>query len=291
MEFDQVLQANQLLATIAMVGSVLLIRMLWLKLLRRSRNIDSETRRNLTNSLRNSSHLLIAVLLITIWLPELRHFALSIAAFVAAFVLATREFIQCLTGSLYHLSTKPYAVGDWVQIGNNYGEVLAIDMLSTRLYEVDIAHGNYGYTGKTLMIPNSLLVTGTVKNLNFTRRFAYHTFSIVREAEDINLFELKEQLLVKVNESCKHFRKVGRRYNEMLEKRLDIAIPGPDPVIHISSSELGKNVVTIGIFCPTPEVEEMEQIITEEFMRLWYTTRALQKAGKAVVEEAVEVAI
>ncbi len=282
LELDHLVKENQLFVTVLVMGTVLFIRMLWQKMIRRSSNINSETRRNLINSVRNSSNLLIAVLLIAIWLPELQHFALSIAAFVAALVLATREFIQCLTGSLYHISTKPYVVGDWVQIGNNYGEVLSVHLLSTKLYEVDIAHGNYGFTGRTLTVPNSLLVTGILKNLNFTRRFAYHTFSLTREPEDIDLFLLKDQLMVKVKESCEHFREVGRRYNEMLEKRLDIAIPGPDPVIHISSSELGKNVITFGIFCPTQEVEEMEQKIIKEFMTAWYQfkKKAESKAKK-----------
>ncbi|MRI32607.1 mechanosensitive ion channel protein MscS [Endozoicomonas sp. OPT23] len=282
LELDKLIQANQWLSTVAVTGCILLVRIMWQKLLRRSKRMDNETRRNFSNSLRNFSHLLIAVLLIAIWLPEIRHFALSIAAFIAALVLATREFIQCLTGSLYHISTKPYAVGDWVQIGNNYGEVLAIHMLSTKLYEVDIAHGNYGFTGKTLTVPNSLLVTSIVKNLNFTRRFAYHSFSITREAEDVNLYILKDRLMQRVKESCEHFREVGRRYNEMLENRLDIAIPGPDPAIHISSSELGKNVVTIGIFCPTEEVEEMEQKITEEFMKIWYALREQVLEAQAI---------
>ncbi len=285
-ELDKLIQNNQLFAAVTVTAGILFVRMIWQKLLRKSTKINSETRRNLINSLRNSSHLLIAVLLIAIWLPELRHFALSVAAFVAAFVLATREFIQCLTGSLYHVSTKPYAVGDWVQIGPNYGEVLAIHMLSTELYEVDIAHGNYGFTGRTLTVPNSLLVVGVVKNLNFTRRFAYHTFSIVRDAEDINLFLLKDRLMASVRSSCEHFRDVGRRYNKMLENRLDIVIPGPDPVIHISSSELGENVITIGIFCPTVEVEEMEQKITEEFMELWYSAKQAVIAQKEALKHA-----
>ncbi len=76
-----------------------------------------------------------------------------------------------------------------------------------------------------------------------------------------------------VNNCCKHFREVGRRYNQMLEKQLDIEIPGPDPSIHISSTDLGKNIITIRLFCPTQEVEEIEQIITEKFMSIWYSER------------------
>ncbi len=165
------------MSTALVLGAVLLLRFFWVEMLRRSKRLDGEARRIFINSIRNGSHVLIAILLITIWMPELHNFALSIAAFLAALILVTREFLQCLTGSLYHLSTKPFSVGDWVQVGSFSGEVVAIHILSTRLYELDIAHGHYGFTGKTLIVPNSLLVTGVVKNLNFTRRFAYHSFS------------------------------------------------------------------------------------------------------------------
>ena len=258
-------------------------------MIRASKKMDSEARRNLASALRNSSHLLIAIALIVIWLPELRHFALSIAAFVAALVLATREFIQCLTGSIYHVSTKPYAIGDWIQIGPHSGEVTGIHILSTTLYEIDIAHGHYGFTGRTITVPNNLLVVSCIKNLNYTRRFVYHTFSITRLPEAVNVFALHNAIHQKVCESCEHFRETGRRYNALLEKRLDIEIPGPDPAIRVSTNELGNNVFTISIFCPTLEVEAMEHRITEEFMALWYEFQQKNHLEQVRLERAISI--
>ena len=159
------------------------------------------------------------ITLFNIWSEEIQKFAFSIAAFTVAIVLATREFIQCFIGFLYIISSRPFRIGDWVQVGNCYGEVHSTDWAKLTLLEVD--KDSYQYTGKTLYLPNSQLITSVIKNLNFLKRYAMHHFTIVRD-DSVNPFDFMETLYEKANFYCHDFKDVAIRYNHLIESRLDI---------------------------------------------------------------------
>ena len=239
--------------------------------LRRLPADEQELSRRWSNSVKNSTNFLILLGLIVIWLSELRFLALSIATFVVALVIATREFIQCFLGSLYLASTRTFSVGDWIKVGANYGEVVRSDWLSTTLLEVDIESMSYGYTGKTLIIPNNQFVVNSIQNLNFMRRYVVHSFAIVRDAEPVNVFLAKEAILEKIKTYSESFEAVAQRYNYVVEKRLGVSLPGPEASIRITTNHLGKNVFTITIFCPTTDVVRIEQKLSEDFMQFWYS--------------------
>ncbi|MCV2401899.1 mechanosensitive ion channel family protein [Marinomonas sp. C2222] len=249
-------------------------------LIRANPKIDNDIKRQRINAIDNAFNFLLVVGLVIIWASELQNFAISVAAFMVALVLATKEFIACLIGALYRASTSPYRVGDWVRIANFEGEVTDSDWLSTTLFEVDLKGGSYDYTGRTTVVPNSALLTNTVQNLNYMRRYVTHTFSISRQTDEVNLFTIKDKVLDKVLAYSEHFREVAIRYNSLIEKRLDIDISGPEPKVRITTTPEGFNIFTVSLFCPTEEAVQIEQKVTEDFMRFWYEERNASFSGE-----------
>ena len=210
---------------------------------------------------------------------ELQYAALSIAAFAVALVLATREFIQCLVGTLYLNSTRAFVVGDWIKVGNCYGEVVESDWFSTNLLEVDIEGKGYGYTGKTLLLPNNHFILNTVTNYNFMRRYVAHSFSLVRDSSTVNVLEAKDYMLTKLELYCRPFHEVAVRYSVLIEKKLGIVLSS-ESTIRVTTNKLGKNVFTVSLFCPTEEAENIEQKLTEDFMEYWYQAQNNPKQPK-----------
>lgn len=243
--------------------------------------LEHDKKRQRINTLDNIFNLFLVVGLVLIWSSELQNIAISIAAFMVALVIATKEFIACIVGAFYRASTRPYQVGDWVRIGNYEGEVTDSDWLSTTLFEVDLKGGSYTYTGRTTVVPNSVLLTNTVQNLNYMRRYVTHVFSITRQSDDVNLFDIKQDILDKLREYSEHFHEVAIRYNSLIEKRLDIKISGPEPRVRITTSHEGHTEFTISLFCPTTEAMEIEQKVTEDFMRFWYEKRMQFKTAQS----------
>lgn len=234
---------------------------------------SGKSKRSKINVINNLVSVVLLIVLFNVWSEEIQKFAFSIAAFIVAIVLATREFIQCFIGFMYIISSRPYRIGDWIQVGEYHGEVHSTDWVKLTLLEVDI--DTYEYTGKTLYLPNSKLITSSIKNLNFLKRYAMHHFTITRD-ESVNPFIFLNALLKKANEYCDDFKDVAVRYNQLIENRLDINIAGPEPHIQVATSNIGDTQIFFTIFCPTDRAMEIEQKLTADFMAMWFEQKQLQ---------------
>jgi len=261
---------NKLVITSVFIIIIFLVKYSIVKIIKRKSNKDKRPQINMVN---NIFTILIIITIFNIWSEEIQKFAFSIAAFIVAIVLATREFIQCFIGFIYLLSSRPFRIGDWVQVGNHYGEVHSTDWAKLTLLEVD--KDDYQYTGKTLYLPNSQLITSVIKNLNFLKRYAMHHFTIVRD-DSVNPFEFIDELYERAYFYCDNFKDVAIRYNQLIENRLDVSIAGPDPHIQIATSELGDTQVFFTIFCPTEKAMEIEQKLTSDFMKLWFERKTIK---------------
>lgn len=261
---------NKFIQTGIVVLAVVLLRVALSFIFYRTRWSKQDKRRRV-NTVHNISNLLLVLGVVAIWVTELHDFALSIAAFSVAIVIALRDAVQCLVGGIYQASMRAFAVGDWIKVGDQFGEVIDSDWLSTTLLEID-PHGlGSGYTGITLYIPNNVFFTQPVKNLNFMRRYVEHTFSIVRENRGGNPFAAKEFLIGRIREHSEAFSEVAARYCQMIEHRTGVELVGTEPKVSFTTNELGHDVVTITFFCPREEVHEIEQRVTEDFYNFWYS--------------------
>lgn len=262
--FTQLFVDNKIIMTIFFTTLMFICKQLIISLIKRK---STQGRRVKINMVNNIFSIIIIILIINIWSDEIQKFALSIAAFIAAIVIATREFIQCFIGFLYLLSSRPFRIGDWIQVGKYVGEVHSTDWAKLTLLEIN--KDDYQYTGKTLYLPNSQLVTSVIKNLNFLKRYAVHHFTIVRD-DSVNPFEFIDHLYAMANSYCEDFKDVAVRYNQLIENRLDITIAGPEPHIQVATSDIGNTQVFFTVFCPTDKALEIEQKLTSDFMTLWF---------------------
>lgn len=262
------MESHLFLSFICIVIFVLLRFILLWQVWSRS-DIFGDSQRRWSSNVKNFMTFALVVSLLIIWLNELQEFVFSIAAFFVAIVIAFKEFILCLVGSLYHAMSRPFSVGDWIQVNGHTGEVVDRDWVSTTLLDIDVENGNFNFTGKTLELPNSLFLTHVVKKLHFMRRYVVHRFSITRTSE-VNICILRPAVLKTAKRACAHFYDVAERYQSLIQKRLAIEIPGPDPEVRISTNDTGASVMTVTIFCPVDEVLAIEQIITDRFMTAWY---------------------
>ena len=260
-----ILITNQILLSICVVIGMQFISHQIVNFIRRGNDFLNERHRTWISRTKNLTVMIIAIMLLSLWWVELETFALSIAAVAVAIVIASKELILCLSGSILRATSNAFVIGDWIRAGDNYGEVIEHNILSTVVQEIDFANNNYNYTGKTVTIPNSQFLTETVKNMNFMKRYVYHTFSITTDAS-INAFAAREHIFSKMNEYTQDFLEVGRRYNNVIEKHLGVDLPGEEPYIRITTTDLGNFKFTIILICPTEQAVSLEQRITQDYM-------------------------
>lgn len=258
--------SNRLFLTISLIVLAVVIKVFLSKYLKKQAGKEGLDKRYVINTTKNLLNFLLIVSLFLVWIPEIQDFAISIAAFTVAIVLATKEVIQCFIGFIYLTSTRPFRVGDWIQVGELTGEVAETDWAKVTLLEVDMS--GYSYTGKSVFIPNNQLMTQAIRNLNYMRRYVNHSFSLTTDIKGFNPFEIKANLLSQAHKYCDEFKEVAERYNSLIEKRLDIKILGPKPEIKIATSDLGKTRIYFSYFCPTEIAKDIEQRLVHDYFNL-----------------------
>lgn len=261
--------AVKFMYSLGIVAVLSAVRYFLVHQIRRRSEFLSKDQRLWMSRAKNGSVLLIALGLVSIWWPELREFALSIAAAAVALVIATKELILCFSGSVLKAGSGAFGIGDWIEVGDLRGEVIEQNMLSTTIQELDTENNSYEYTGKTITIPNSIFLSQSVKNMNFMKRYVYHRFTIVTDPV-LDPFEAKEWILQRIDTYSESFIDIARRYNALIEKRAGVDIPGAEPRIRVRTTDAGKNEFTVIVFCPTSQAVAMEQRVTRDFMRFLY---------------------
>lgn len=270
-------QSHKFLTSLVLIVVFLACKKVIIKLLKRQSKKHGDDHRHSINTIDQLGNAVLLVLLLMIWANEVQDLALSIAAFMVAIVFATREMIQCFMGFIYYMTTRPFRVGDWVQLGDNVGEVVEMDWAKTTLLEVDSEH--FGYTGKHVYVPNNQLMIQVIKNLNFLRRYRLHEFEITVEPF-INPYKLVAPFREKAIGHCQHFRDVAERYKSWIERNLDAEFISIDPVIDIETNRFAKFNVKIGLFCPSDESLILEEKIRSDWLELWFeAVREEQQKG------------
>ena len=145
------------------------------------------------------------------------------------------------------------------------GEVIEHNMMSTVIQEIDLPHGQYHYTGKTVTFANSLFFTSPVKNLNFMKRYVFHNIHIVIP-DFVNLFPLVPALSEHIEGLLSDFIDVARRYHSVIQKHSGVDLPKVEPLIEIRTNSSGDQIVQIMVFCPTEKARNLEQQIRCYFM-------------------------
>ena len=104
-----------------------------------------------------------AFLALTAWIDDPKEIVLTLGVIVGAVLIALRDFIQNMIGSLMVLVTGIFRIGDKIQIRGVYGLVMDIGIFRTTLMQLDPEAGDHP-TGEIVTIPNGIIFKENVTN-------------------------------------------------------------------------------------------------------------------------------
>ncbi|MNR71544.1 Small-conductance mechanosensitive channel [compost metagenome] len=139
------------------------------------RDIGQEKLRSRVVAIKNVMMLAAIFAIGAIWASKIAGVALSLAAFAGAMVLSAKELIMCGTGYLLHSISRPYRVGDFIEVNGVAGRVIDVDIFCTTVAETAAANQ---LTGRALTFPNSALLTSPVRNHSATGEFVINLLRI-----------------------------------------------------------------------------------------------------------------
>lgn len=274
-----------LVTSMLLVVTLMTARHFLVRAVRNKSEILNRDQRRWISQIKNGILLLVLVGLILIWAPQLRTLALSLAAVAVAFVVATKEMILCLSGAFMRISTRPFAVGDWITIDNLSGEVIDVNAFSIKLQKLDVAGKSYQLTGPTIEIPNSRLFTSAVENLTLGKSWIYHDVRIVipaAEARPIEHMALLEEI---VTRHYADLQEQSEIQHTRLKRKSGIDLPGVKPDCSLSTTDLGHNVFTAHLFVPTREAGRIGRDISYTFLSGVQRIKE-EKAAETAIDKA-----
>ena len=222
-------------------------------------------RRSLVVS-RNITMLLLLFGLAMIWAAQIQTLALSMFAVAAAIVVATKELIMCLSGSILRSVTKQYSIGDYIEINGLRGRVVDINMLNTLMMQIGPNPLIGQLSGKTLSFPNSLLLSHTVRRDNILGDYVIHTVEIpvpIHLDSDEIISRLKDVL----EPLCEPYVPAIKQHLENVQTQKLFITPAAQPrVSRVPHDDKVYNII-VRFASPVAKRLEIQQAILDEFLR------------------------
>ena len=225
-------------------------------------------RRSLVFS-RNITMLLLFFGLAMIWAAQIQTLALSMFAVAAAIVVATKELIMCLSGSILRSVTKQYSIGDYIEINGLRGRVVDINMLNTLMMQIGPNPLIGQLSGKTLSFPNSLLLSHTVRRDNILGDYVIHTVEIpvpIHLDSDVIAGRLKAVL----EPLCQPYVPAIQRHLENVQAEKLFITPAAQPRVTRVPHDDKVYLIIVRYASPVAKRLEIQQAVLDEFLRVQY---------------------
>lgn len=248
---------------------LVLTRAMILRALASNPNLDLDTRRMWAIHLRNLALGIGLIGFAIIWASELQSFAVSMVAFAAALVLATKELIMCVGGSFLRTLSNSFTVGDHIEIAGHRGRVVDINLLSTTVMEIGPQHDAHLITGRALSLPNSLLLTHPVIRENYMGDYVVHVLTICLPYS-INPNAGERIVLEAAKEECATFLEGASQHMEEIQLRHLVDTPSVEPrcAFHPLNDKSYNLILRVAI--PSKDRHRVEQAILHKVMKLCF---------------------
>jgi small-conductance mechanosensitive channel len=252
----------------ATVGTVM-VATLVVKFLQKNARLGSEATLDMAHRRRNfvlakNLVLITALVLVgTIWASKIAGAALSLAAVAGAMLIVSKEFLANLLGGAMLAISKPYRIGDFIEIENVSGRVLDSDMLITTVAETLVGHQ---LTGRTVALPHSLLLVRPVRNLTATGNFMINILKIaVHPNED--LLALEAALLRAAGIVCAPWCVEANEHLKRLESRELVDLPSAEPKVLIQLDSAKEYTLALRYCCRPNDRVKVEQAVMRIYLR------------------------
>ncbi|KPQ26893.1 MAG: Small-conductance mechanosensitive channel [Marinobacter excellens HL-55] len=250
------------ISTFLLIAALFILRMLTAGVIRRNVASSDLRGRLLVNS-RNAFVLLAIFGLVFIWGEQLRSLALSIVAIAVALVVATKELILCVSGSILKGGAGSFSIGDRIQVKDFRGDVIDQTLLTTIILEVGPGKTSHQRTGRMIVLPNALFVSEPIVNESFTDHWDFHVFTVPFKRED-NWPAAQKALLEAASQQCQPYLDSARKHMKKIGSARGLEVPSVDPRVTIQAPVAGEIHLTVRLPTKPGQRSYIEQAILSE---------------------------
>ena len=214
---------------------------------------------------KNTIRVVAGLCVVLVWASKIAGVVLSVAALAGAMLIVNKELLMCAMGYALVTITKPYRVGDFIEISRHAGRVIDINIFSTVVSETGSVNQ---LTGKTLSFPNSLVFSEAVRNVSATGTFIV---TLYRIAVPLNVdFDLAEACALEAADAAtSQWLEPAAAHLAGIEARIYLDLPSPRPKVLWESQAEKSHFMCVRFACLMSERVGTEQEIFRAFWRLY----------------------
>jgi len=261
--------ASKLVASVLIIFVISVIKILLANYIDKTKSLELDQKRRWSVNSNSILSFIFFIGITVIWIAELQNIALSFIAFAVALVLAMKEMILCFTGGIYRAVNTTFHLGDRIEIDGIRGDVIDRKMMSTTILEIGPRQRTHQYTGRSIVLPNSMFLSNVVINESFLKNYVLHTFKIPLAIQSD--WEKAEEIILNVaNDRCEEFAERAQRYLDTVQKKAHLETPQVKPRVHINIIDHQQMELIVRVTVPAHEKGKIEQDIIKGFMRKFH---------------------
>ncbi len=180
---------------------------------------ESKTRYSFRKTVSILYFVVLLLAIFKIWIEHTQTLLVSYGLIAAGIAIALQDFFKNFAGGLIIFVTGVYQVGDRIEINQKYGDVIDIGILYTTLLELKEWVAGDQATGRLTVIPNGLVLSGTVNNYTKDNNFIWDEIAIPitydsdwKEAVTTIQRIVREETKNMAEEAEKEILKLGEKY-------------------------------------------------------------------------------
>jgi small-conductance mechanosensitive channel len=199
-----------------------------------------------------------------IWAPRVQNLGVFFGILGAGLTLSIQESLMCVAGWIFVLASRPYDVGDRIEIDGQLGDVIDIHPFATTLLEVGRwVRGDHS-TGRILTVPNSMVFRNVVHNYSYGFPFLWDELEIVVTFES-DWQRAKEILLEAGQAEAGKLESEVRRQLSSAQRRFPIQYRQISPYVFSSIADHGVSL-SLRYLCPVRARRTFHHAIVEGFL-------------------------
>lgn len=222
---------------------------------------DQDVARGLLSLVSSAVWVLAAVLLLNVWMEQLRNLWLSLAALGAGLVIVNKELVMNVTGHFIRMTSGGFSTGDVIRVGTVTGKVISYNLMHIKLLEMGLAGV---YTGQVVLIPNNMMITQPIHKISFAGRYSTETMRIpVASDRDIN--QHVEALHAAAMRVVANHLDTARAHFRRLEREILTPMPDVIPVVLIEPENEKRVDLVLRITLPAENRASMIQEVLRHY--------------------------
>jgi len=264
--FFENLTLNKVVFSLFFIIFVFILRLAIAGALNNAAKMPIEKRRRYFVNLNSITSILILFSVFLIWSDEIRSLALSLAAILVAFIIASKELVLNFMGGIFKLTQKSFHLGDRIEIEGIRGDVIDRSLLSTTILEIGPGHETHQLTGRSINIPNGIFLTKSLTNESYLKNYVLHTFKIPLKTN--SNWQERELLLIDICEDhCGHYFEEAQKHFDKIQKNSHLEVPILKPRIHINIVSPDQIDLIVRITAPAAMKGRIEQRILKDYLK------------------------